>query len=259
MKAKILVIVALCLSMASCSNPSIQNFTASDNGIEYEYEVIVPLMNFVRIKAVTPADQLVGEVTLPSTVNYNGTRYVVSQIAESAFEGYTGLTEVTLPSTITTIEKKAFRGCTALQEINTPQTLSTIEEYAFENCTALEEFDMEASISAMGEGCFRNCSELEEITLPTSLNTLPAKAFEGCTDLETVYIDRVLLSVGSRAFAGCSNVTSFTCMAGTPPTAYADTFEGMNANITVYVPMASVSQYCGATGWNYFTNFVGVN
>jgi len=258
MKTQILAIVALLFTMASCSNPSITDFTVTDNGIEYEYEVIVPLMNFVRIAPVTPANHLTGEVTLPSTVNYNGTNYVVSQIAESAFEGYTNITEVTLPATITTIEKKAFRGCTALSEINTPQPLSTIEAYAFENCTALEEFSLQASISTMGEGCFRNCSELEEVILPTSLNKLPAKAYEGCTGIETLYIDRVLLSIGSRAFAGCSGVTSFTCMTATPPTASADTFEGMDVNLTVNVPMANVEQYRVATGWNYFSDFVGV-
>jgi len=259
MKAKIFAIAVLLFTMTSCFNPGITNFTATDNGVEYNYEVIVPLMNFVRIAPVTPAEQLTGEVTLPSTVEYDGTNFVITQIAENAFEGYTGITEMTIPATISTIEEEAFKGCTSLRAINTPQPLSVIEKYAFEDCAALEEFSLEASISTLGEGCFRNCTALTEVIFPTSLNSISAKAYEGCTGIETLFIDRTMLSIGSRAFAGCSGVTTFTCLTATPPTAASNTFEGMDADLEISVPTANVDQYRNATGWNYFSNYVGTN
>ena len=70
------------LAMANCSPLNVTSFNATSNGVEYKYEVVVPMMNFVRVSAVTPADQLTGEVVVPSTVNYNGTNYVVSQIGK---------------------------------------------------------------------------------------------------------------------------------------------------------------------------------
>ena len=250
-------LVLFALALANCSPLNVTSFNATSDGVEYKYEVIVPLMNYVRVSAVTPADQLSGEVVIPSTVNYDGTNYVVTQIDKSAFEGYSGITKMTIPSTISVIEKKAFRNCTALREINTPQPLSTIEDYAFEGCSSLESYSLQASISKLGEGCFRNCTSLAGVTFPTSLNNIPAKAFEGCTALEEIYIDRNMLTIGSKAFFGCAAVTVFTCLTPTPPTAKSDTFEGMDANLPVTVPMANVEQYRTATGWSYFTNYHG--
>lgn len=253
----ILVWALIALTMTNCSPLNLTTFNATTNGVEYKYEVIVPLTNFVRVTAITPADQLTGEVVIPSTVNYDGTNYVVSQIGKSAFEGYSGITEMTIPSTISVIEEKAFRNCMALREINTPQPLSSIGDYAFEGCSSLESYGLQASISKLGEGCFRNCTSLTSLIFPTSLNNIPAKAFEGCTALEEIFIDRNMLTIGAKAFFGCASVTDFTCLTPTPPTASSDTFEGMDANLPVTVPMANIEQYRVATGWSYFTNYQG--
>ena len=253
----ILVLALIALTMTNCSPLNLTTFNATTNGVEYKYEVVVPLSNFVRVTAITPADQLTGEVVIPSTVNYDGTNYVVSQIGKSAFKGYSGITEMTIPSTVSVIEEKAFRNCTALREINTPQPLSSIGDYAFEGCSSLESYDLQASISKLGEGCFRNCTSLTSVTFPTSLNNIPAKAFEGCTALEEIYIDRNMLTIGEKTFFGCAAVTDFTCLTPTPPTASSNTFEGMDAGLPVTVPMANIEQYRTATGWSYFTNYQG--
>lgn len=206
-----LALAVIAMALTNCSPLKIITFNATSNGVEYKYETIVPLTNFVRVVSVTPAEQLTGEVVIPSTVNYDGINYVVSQIGKSAFEG----------------------------------------------CSSLESFNMQASISKLGEGCFRNCTSLTNVTFPTSLNNIPAKAFEGCTALEEIYIDRNMLTIGSRAFFGCAAVTDFTCLTPTPPTANSDTFEGMDVNLPVTVPMANIEQYRTATGWSYFTNYQG--
>ena len=92
----ILALAFAALAMTNCSPLNITFFNATSNGVEYKYEVIVPLTNFVRVTAITPADQLTGEVVIPSIVNYDGTNYVVSQIGKSAFEGYSSITEITI-------------------------------------------------------------------------------------------------------------------------------------------------------------------
>ena len=51
-----------------------------------------------------------------------------------------------------------------------------------------------------------------------------------------------MLTIGSKAFFGCAAVTEFTCLTPTPPTAKSDTFEGMDANLPVTVPMANIEQ-----------------
>lgn len=259
MKIKILAMVAMIpLIAASCTKP-IKSFTATNSdGITYQYDVIVPLMHYVRIKPLTDPSQLSGAVVIPSTVEYDDTRFVITQIAEEAFEDCTGITQITLPATVSAIEDEAFNGCTALSQINTPQPLSTIGDEAFKNCVSLTEFSLEASISTLGEECFAGCTSLTDITLPTSLNSVPDKAFYGCSSVQSIFISSTVGAIGAEAFAGCSNVAQMTCMAGMPPTASENTFNGINPTIPVTVPMGGLSYYQTATGWNHFTNYNGV-
>lgn len=258
MRTKSILLLTLIVSViTSCSTLNVTSFNIVADGVEYKYEVVVPMANFVRVSPVTPANQLTGKIVIPSTVKHHGIVYVVSQINKNAFENYTGITEIRIPSTISVIEEKAFRNCTALHKINTPQPLSTIGKYAFEGCSSLEDFNLQASISTLGEGCFRNCTALTNIIIPTSLNNIPPKAFEGCSALEEIYIDRNMLTIGSKAFFGCTSVTNFTCLTPTPPAAQSDTFEGMNVNLHITVPTANIEQYRTTIGWSYFSHFIG--
>ena len=62
---------------------------------------------------------------------------VVFKNSGSTFKGCTGLTEVKLPASLTTIGEYAFDGCTGLTEIKLPASLTTIDKYAFFGCTEL--------------------------------------------------------------------------------------------------------------------------
>ena len=44
---------------------------------------------------------------------------------------YSGIEEVTFPSSIKTIEDEAFLGCTELQNINLPESLEKVGEFCF--------------------------------------------------------------------------------------------------------------------------------
>ena len=59
-----------------------------------------------------------GNIVIPETVTYNGATYTVVQIATQAFNNATGMTSVSIPSTITTNGNNAFNGCTGLESIS---------------------------------------------------------------------------------------------------------------------------------------------
>ncbi|MBQ6578765.1 MAG: leucine-rich repeat domain-containing protein [Bacteroidales bacterium] len=271
-------ILSACV-FSSCSKLRAgDTFTAISDGVEFQYEVIVSRMNFVRVIPLSPS--LSGSVTIPSTVSYDGDNFVVSQIGKNAFRNCTAITSVTLPRTISIIEESAFAGCTALQTINTPQPLSEIGDYAFEGCSSLKAFSLEASLSALGKGCFKGCSSLKIKTFPDSFSAIPDEAFYGCASLEEIilpstimkigkdafggcvsvkeiYLDRSVQSIGSKAFAGCINVESMTCLTATPPQCSADTFDGISDDIPVRVMESSVNNYINAPGWNKFKYYIG--
>ena len=58
-----------------------------------------------------------GSISIPETVTHNGIEYKVTEIGTGAFQNNTGLTEVTIPSSIVSIGANAFAGCTNLQSI----------------------------------------------------------------------------------------------------------------------------------------------
>lgn len=282
MKAKILALtMVLAAATPSCTKlNSGDSFNQTVGGIEYNFEVIVSKMTYVRLTPVSTPSVVKGDITLPTTAEYDGVTYTVTQIGQRAFLDYTGITSVTLPKTLSQIENEAFAGCISLQAISTPQPLSIIGEYAFDGCSQLKAFSLEASISELGKGAFRGCASLEElvftptiteipdelcrgcsnlkeISLPSTIIRIGASAFEECTMAKAIKIDRSLQNIGARAFFGCSSVESISCMTATPPVCPANTFDGIPADIPVTVPMANVSDYRNATGWNRFGNYIG--
>lgn len=272
------VLLAVMLSACNWYNSfhHTNGFTASADSTDWRCEVVLPAMHYVRIFPVASPDSLTGMVVIPSTVHYDGEIYVVTQIGANAFQNYTGITTVVLPSTLTTIENNAFRNCTGLTQINTPQPLSTIGDYAFEGCGQLAAFSLNASISSLGTGCFKNCTSLSGLQFPSTFSIIPDEAFYGCSSLTTVQLpptttavgakafcrctgltsvemDHSVQSIGDSAFAHCPAITSIKCLTATPPACQPATFAQVPTAIPVTVPMASVGSYQTAQGWNKFS------
>ena len=78
-------------------------------------------------------------------IEFKGMYYVKSGtrvIADGAFKGNNGATEVYLPSTVVTIGSNAFEGCTSLGNLIIFDTLEFIGDSAFKNCTSLYKLDI---------------------------------------------------------------------------------------------------------------------
>ena len=99
------LLMMVSLLVTSCTEYNAgYSFVAESNGITYQYEVITSRMNYVRISPVSDSQTVTGNITIPATINHEGTRFVVSQIAENAFRNYTLITSITLPPSISSIE-----------------------------------------------------------------------------------------------------------------------------------------------------------
>ena len=72
-----------------------------------------------------------GNVTIPSTVTYHGTKYTVNSIGTSAFYNCSGLTSLSIPSSVTSIGSSAFYGCSGLTSVIIPSGVTTIGYEAF--------------------------------------------------------------------------------------------------------------------------------
>lgn len=150
-----------------------------------------------------------GEITIPSTVTYNGKTYSVTSIGFGACFECWDLTSITLPESVTSIENNAFCNCLSLNSINIPKRVTSIEYNAFFGCQSLTSITLPESLTSIDVSAFAYCSNLTSITIPRGVESIGDSAFSGC-GFTSVILPEGLTSIGSYAFAFCDNLTSIT-------------------------------------------------
>ena len=140
-------------------------------------------------------------LTLPSSV---------TKIGDYAFKGCSGLTSLTLPSSLTEIGKYAFYGCSGLTSLTLPSSVTKIGDYAFYGCSGLTSLTLPSSVTKIGDYAFEGCSGLTSLTLPSSLTEIGWCAFYGCSGLTSLTLPSSVTEIGKYAFYGCSGLTSLT-------------------------------------------------
>ena len=81
------------------------------------YKIITQEAETTPTVAITDDTNVSGGFAIPETVEHNGVTYMVTEIGEGAFENNEELTDVSIPSSITSIGDKAFKGCSNLKSI----------------------------------------------------------------------------------------------------------------------------------------------
>ena len=76
-----------------------------------------------------------GNVVIPASVTYSGKTYPVTSIGYEAFYGCSGLTSVSIGSSVTSIEVGAFSGCSGLTSVTIPNSVTSIGKWAFYGCS----------------------------------------------------------------------------------------------------------------------------
>lgn len=168
-----------------------------EDGNEYEC-CITNFKTNVNTVEITRADGGIAEreMKIPGNFEYEGRRFTVSAIMESAFSGSSELTSLTVPDTITEIHDYAFSDCRNLSSVRLGKNVRSIGDSAFENCRELKEIDLGESLDYIGMDCFSGCRRLNSLSLPETLTVLGCRALEGTgvfgSERGPVYIGHVL-------------------------------------------------------------------
>lgn len=85
-------------------------------------------------------------------------------LANECFAYNTSLSEVVVPSSVTTIEKGAFKG-SSITKITLPNTIEVIEEDLFLDCQNLSSVNIPSSILEIKSASFNGCPSLTEIII----------------------------------------------------------------------------------------------
>jgi hypothetical protein len=162
--------------------------------------------------------------TLLTDVTFTGDNKKLTTIDTSAFKG-TGIVSITIPVSVTTINKLAFSGCTSLTTFSiaarTAANLVLAEATSgngiFDGCTSLASVDL-SYVSIVGAYNFEGCTALATVTRSADYGaaTISQYVFEGCTALSSVQLENVAFTylsgkttkASTNIFDGCTSLTN---------------------------------------------------
>ena len=101
---------------------------------------------------------------------------------------------------------RAFSSCVSLSEIVIPSSVTSVGDWAFNGCNSLSEIVIPSSVTSIGKGAFSFCKSLSEIVIPSSVTSIGDRAFCGCSSLKYISIPSSVTSIGDRAFDSCSSL-----------------------------------------------------
>ena len=99
-----------------------------------------------------------GDIIIPEKVKGNdGVEYVVTSLSASCFKDCSGLTSITIPSSVTSLSDHCFEWCSGLTSITIPSSVTSLGQSCFSNCSGLTSITIPSSVTSLGVSCFSNC------------------------------------------------------------------------------------------------------
>ena len=152
-----------------------------------------------------------GDIIIPEKVKGNdGVEYVVTSLDASCFLNCSGLTSITIPSSVTSLGNGCFKGCSGLTSITIPSSVTSLGDGCFGSCSGLTSITIPSSVTSLGDYCFDGCSGLTSITIPSSVTSLDDYCFSDCSGLTSITIPSSVTSLGDGCFSYCTSLTSIT-------------------------------------------------
>lgn len=227
-------------------------FAGCGEEVTLQYKV---LENGTDCEILGASDNTIKKLVIPETID----RYTVTKIGWSAFNGYSELKSVKLPSTLEVIET-AFSNCTSLETIEFSEGIKKI--HGFNYCSSLKTLEIPASVEDISG--FYYCTSLKnikvdadnnyftsrdrsgnecnvlvvlkngeknpvnwlkltanEFTIPNDVGVIGGRAFTNCPEMTEIHIPPSVDMISASIFRECPEFTTIYGKAGSKAEDYA--------------------------------------
>ena len=174
-------------------------------------------------------------------------------ICDRAFWYCSSLSEIVIPSSVTSIGDSAFFSCDSLKYIYIPKSVIGLNGNPFAGwngkleCLSpnfvyeddalfnkdksriisfrnqnIKSYVIPSSVTSIGDWAFLGCRSLSGIIIPSSVTSIGKSAFSSCDSLSEIVIPSSVTSIGDSAFSFCSSLKyisipkSVICLNGNP-------------------------------------------
>ena len=149
---------------------------------------------------------------------------------------------------ITRIPAQAFKNSKIKGNLTIPNSVTTIEREAFSNCTELKgSLTLSNSLKTIGDKAFYNCNSLNgSLTIPNTVTTIGISAFEKCTGFNgSLTIPHSVTTIGESAFCNCQGFKGDLTIPSSITTIEAYTFSdcyGFNGKLTILNSVTTIGE-----------------
>ena len=192
-------------------------------------------------------------------------------ICDLAFWSCSSLSEIVIPSSVTSIGNGAFSACSSLKYISIPKSVICLNgnPYAEWNgkleCLSpnfvyeddilfnkdksriisfrnqnIKSYVIPSSVTSIGDYAFSDCRSLSEIVIPSSVTGIGDAAFLGCYSLSEIVIPSSVTSIGDGAFSSCGSLSEIVIPSSVTSIGYS-TFQNCNSLSEIVIPSSVTS------------------
>lgn len=191
------LILAFCLVSCGDSKTSEKNHSEA---LQYE-----PMNKELKTAEITSiGDCADTDIVIPAYYM----EYKIIRIGHCAFQYNEDIISVTIPNTVTYIERSAFAGCKKLKKVTISSNVHTIDSHAFEGCESLVSVSLPPNLETLSAYVFYECKNLTSVKIQDELTKIRPYAFFGCEKLKSITLPASITCIDDFAFMNCKSLKS---------------------------------------------------
>jgi hypothetical protein len=175
MKKTLFITLIIVLSMTACSKSGGSSGSGSGGGQEERLTGKTDSFTFRLMDdgtySVSAGTAAKGTVNIPASYRPD-TKSDYLPVTNIGIQGFreSGIINVTIPNSVTSIDTAAFSGCTSLASITLPASVTVIGSAAFAGCTNITAITIPAGVTYVGQTAFGGWTAGQTINIQGKAN-----------------------------------------------------------------------------------------